>query len=143
MASFAVAEGAFGDGRFVFSLSQPQPGWWRLHNHPFGGAKSFDFQLAAADETLLAEKCAWLQSWEESVFVQNLVCQRHTPGGIAVLRGRSFRQVTPQGIGEERLLESAGDLVSTLRSEFDLDVPEAEQLWPRIVARHAALFGTA
>lgn len=140
IAPFAVTEGKFSDGRFSFSLSQPEPGWWRFHNHSYGGAKSFDFQLAPADEVLLAQKCAWLQSWEESVFVQNLVCQRHTADGISVLRGRSLRQVMPQGMGDERLLESADDLISTLRDEFDLDVPEAEQLWPRIVARHAALF---
>jgi N-hydroxyarylamine O-acetyltransferase len=136
-----LAAGEFTDGRFSFALSQPEAGWWRLHNHPYGGAKSFDLQLAPADETLLSEKCAWLQSWEESVFVQNLVCQRHTLDGIAALRGRLFRRITPLGVTGERLLHSADELVSTLRAEFDLDVPQAATLWPKIVTRHEVLFG--
>lgn len=140
IAPFRVTGGEFSDGRFGFSLSQPEDGWWRMHNHPYGGAKSFDFRLASADESLLAKKCAWLQTWPESIFVQNLVCQRHTAEGVAVLRGRTLRQVTPQGIARERLIESADDLVVTLRDQFGLDVPQATTLWPRIMARHRVLF---
>jgi N-hydroxyarylamine O-acetyltransferase len=137
-----LVPGEFQDGRFGFALSHPAQGWWRFHNHPHGGAKSFDFQLAVADENLLAEKCRFLQSWEESIFVQNLICQRHTPDGLAILRGRILRNITRAG-GQDRLLDSSEELVSVLRSEFDLDVPEAASLWPKIVARHAALFGEA
>jgi N-hydroxyarylamine O-acetyltransferase len=136
-----LAPGKFGDGRFEFALSHPEPGWWRFHNHPKGGAKSFDFRLAPADESLLAKKCAYLQRWEESMFVQNLICQRHTAGGVTVLRGRMLRKITPAG-AEDRLLDSAEELVSALQTEFDLNVPEAASLWPKVVARHAALFGT-
>jgi N-hydroxyarylamine O-acetyltransferase len=132
----------FTDGRFPFALSQPEDSWWRFHN-PQGGAKSFDFQLAPADEQLFAIKCAWLQTDNDSGFVQNLVCQRHTPEGLTVLRGRMLRRIKPEDIASERLIESGDDLVCTLRSEFDLDVPEAASLWPKITARHAALFGSA
>ncbi|HEY4114970.1 MAG TPA: arylamine N-acetyltransferase [Rhizomicrobium sp.] len=139
---FRVQGGEFTDGRFQFALSQPDANWWRLHNHAAGGAKSFDFRLLPADESLLAEKCAFLQTSEASPFVQNLVCQRHTQDGITMLRGRVLRKVTSQAT-QERTLQDADDLRQTLANEFDLDVPEAAALWPKIVARHDAVFGTA
>ena len=92
-----IAPGEFSDGRFSFALSQPEDGWWRFHNHPYGGAKSFDFRLDPTEESLLAEKCAFLQTSETSPFVQNLVCQRHTPDGLTILRGRILRKLTPDG----------------------------------------------
>ena len=135
-----LVRGEFGDGRFVFSLSQPEDGWWRFHNHPLGGAPSFDFRLDPADETLLADRCRHLQSAEASPFVQNLVCQRHTPAGLMILRGRILRTVSPNG-AENHLIENADELVGVLRSDFDLDVPEVAMLWPKIAARHESLFG--
>lgn len=141
IAPFRLAEGEFDDGRFSFGLSQQEGGWWRFHNHRYGGAKSFDFRPIPADEALLTGKCAYLQTAEASPFVQNLVCQRHTDEGFASLRGRIFREVTPQGIASERLLESADDLVSTLRDRFGLDALESATLWPNIMDRHATLFG--
>ena len=43
--------------------------------------------------------------------------------------------VTPSGAAE-RTLADAGDLVATLKDVFDLDVPEAASLWPKIALRH-------
>ena len=71
--------------------------------------------------------------------MQNAVAQRQLEDGVAVMRGRVFRHVRPDGI-EERVVESASDYIGTLRDIFDLDVPEAETLWPSICARHEALF---
>lgn len=135
-----IAPGDFTDGRFKFSLSQPEGDWWRFHNHLSGGATSFDFRLHPASEDLLSEKCTFLQTAEQSPFVQNLVCQRHTPEGLTILRGRTLRKIRPDG-QQERLLESAAELLSVLDDEFGLHVPEAARLWPKIVERHAALFG--
>lgn len=135
-----LVPGKFTDGRFSFALSQPEEGWWRVHNHPYGGAKSFDFQLRSADEALLAGKCTLLQTSETSVFVQNLVCQRYTPEGLIVLRGRVLRSIRPGGC-EDRVLGSARELVTILAEHFDLDVPEGADLWPKICARHEAVFG--
>ena len=135
-----IVPGDFTDGRFSFALSQPEPDWWRVHNHPHGGASSFDFRLRPADEGLLAEKCRYLQTASVSPFVQNLVCQRHTRSGITILRGRVLRNVTLQGT-DERLLANADELLAVLKDDFDLDVPEAATLWPKIVARHEAVLG--
>jgi N-hydroxyarylamine O-acetyltransferase len=137
---FPIAVHDFNDGRFSFALSQPEPYWWRLHNHPHGGARSFDFRVQPADERLLAEKCSFLQTSEMPPFVQNLVCQRYTPEGFVILRGRVFRRLTRDGV-EDRILNNADELMEALREHFALDVPEAAALWPKIVERHAALFG--
>ncbi len=136
----AFAPGPFAAAGFSFDLVQLDDIWWRLVNHPLGGAKSFDFSLAPADEALLARQCDELQVAEWSPFVQNLVVQRHTPEGLTILRGRVVRKVTPDGF-VDRTLDGADELVRLLREEFDLDVPEAASLWPRIVARHEAVFG--
>lgn len=134
-----VAGGPFGSHGMSFALTQIDTDWWRLANHPRGGAKSFDFNLAPADETRFAAKCHWLQSDPESIFVQNAVCQRFTDHGILVLRGRVLRHI----IGEtasDRLIGTAAEFASILWTEFGLDVPEAASLWPRICARHQTLF---
>jgi hypothetical protein len=39
------------------------------------------------------------------------------------------------------VLNSADELMEALREHFALDVPQASTLWPKIVERHAALFG--
>ncbi len=129
-----IAAGPFTSHGFPFELTQQGGDWWRLADlRP--GAKSFDFHLAPADEALLAEKCAFLQTAPHSPFVQNLVAQRHTAEGHAILRGRIISRVTPSGAAE-RTLADAGDLVATLKDVFDLDVPEAASLWPKIALRH-------
>jgi N-hydroxyarylamine O-acetyltransferase len=130
-----VAAGAFHSDGFDFSLRRVDDAWWRLINDPRGGAPSFDFNLSPADEMLLAAKCDYLQSDPSSVFVQNLVAQRHVPGGLEILRGRTIRSIRAGGI-ENRLIADADDLVRTLRDVFALDVPEAAALWPKVTARH-------
>lgn len=135
---FPIQAGAFETAGFAFSLERVDDDWWRLRNHPFGGAKSFDFTLAPADESLLAAQCVNLQTQPWSPFVQNLVAQRHTGQGITVLRGRVVREVTPQGY-TDRILDSADELVAFLREGFDLDMPEVAALWPRICERHEAV----
>ena len=136
----AVRPGAFRANGFEFSLSQVESDWWRLHNHPAGGAPSFDFNFAPADESLLERQCQRLQTAPESPFVQNAVCQRHTADGLLVLRGRVLRSITPDCVSE-RLIECAADYLETLREQFALNLPEASSLWPAICARHDALFG--
>jgi len=133
-----VVPGQFVSEGFDFALSRGDDGWWRLHNHKGGGASSFDFNLAPADEALLAARCDWLQSAPDSVFVQNAVCQRHTADGLTVLRGRVLREITPNGL-RDNVIESATDYLSALDETFGLRLPEAASLWPKICARHKTL----
>jgi N-hydroxyarylamine O-acetyltransferase len=132
---FPIAEGAFASGGFDYRVERVDAAWWRFHNDPQSGPPSFDFNLDPADETLFETRCAELQVADWSPFVQNLICARFTERGIRVLLGRRLRDVTPAG-REERLLDSADDLVGVLRGDFGLDAPEAATLWPRICERH-------
>ena len=136
-----LIEGEFVSGRFTFGLERLDEKWLRLRNHTAGGAKSFDFTLDVADETLLAERCAFLQTADVSPFVQNLVCQRYLANGeLVILRGRVLRHLDGTNV-KERLIADEREFMRVLEDEFLLDVPEVASLWSRICARHDALFG--
>jgi N-hydroxyarylamine O-acetyltransferase len=133
-----VISGPFASHGFEFALSKREDGWWRLHNHKAGGATSFDFNMAPADENHLAERCFWLQSSPESPFVQNAVLQHHVDDGLWMMRGRVLRKVTPT-VQKDYLVESAPEYVGVLSEVFALKLPEAADLWPKICARHEAI----
>ncbi len=135
---FALREGAFSSNGFGYSLSRLDGDWWRLSDFVPGCGLSYDVNIAAADEGLFARQCADLQVSAASPFVQNLVVQRHFDGGLAMLRGRVLKHIRGDEV-RETLVESADELVAVLLREFDLDVPEAGALWPKILARHTAL----
>jgi N-hydroxyarylamine O-acetyltransferase len=133
---------AFSQESRAFALEPLEGELWRFHNHKERVPPTFDFRYGPADEDLFAEKCVELQSDPESIFVQNLICQRLRPDGVYILLGRVLSHVTDDGV-QRSLLNSAEDLRATLASVFDLHVAEAEDLWPRVVDRHTALFGDA
>jgi len=113
---------------------------WRFHNSVGAIPADFDFIFAQADESLLAKSCESLQSDPESMFRQNLICQRLQPDGIHLLLGRVLVFLTEQG-SEKTILNSAQELRESLSNVFGLDDPDAPDLWPGVVARHEALFG--
>jgi N-hydroxyarylamine O-acetyltransferase len=140
---FRLEPAAMAVGGYAFRVEAMDEGWWRFHNHEQGGARSFDFRVAPADPALLAAKCQALQTASDSTFVLNAIAQRYRGETILQLRGRTLRRVTPPGAVETRLLASADELVAVLAGEFDLDLPEAATLWPRICARHEEVMAAA
>jgi N-hydroxyarylamine O-acetyltransferase len=143
-----IADVGFGDGMiepiplraadirqrgFRYRLEHLADGYWRFHNHEYGGAPSFDFATTTADESLFASRCEVLQTNPASPFVINLVCQRFVDGGYEVQLGRLAKRISPDGV-ETRLLHDAGELIDRLRTVFGLDVPEAATLWPKLGA---------
>ncbi len=124
-----------------FALSKTDDGWWRFHNQEHGAAANFDFREEPADQSLLDEKCRWLQTDPESGFVLNAVCQRHQPDAHYTLRGRVLKTLR-HGVFEQRLVSDRAEYETTLRDVFDLSVPDAELLWEKVLARHAAVFPT-
>ncbi len=137
---FVLRASAFSVEGFRFGLSRLDRMWWRFQNHPQSGSRSFDFIPEPTLPGVLAAHCEWQQTAPESSFVMNLIVQRFTGQEILQLHGRVLRSVRPDR-KRERVLASADDLVRVLSREFGLDVPEAADLWPRIVARHEELFG--
>jgi N-hydroxyarylamine O-acetyltransferase len=106
-------------------------------------APNFDFKSEPCDdEAALARACAVLQTDPQSPFVQNLVCVCFTPDGENQLRGRSLRQLRPEGT-RERVLESVDDLIATLESDFGIVEPAVADLWPKICARHEEVLAKA
>jgi N-hydroxyarylamine O-acetyltransferase len=129
------------DRPYRLELSEQGDGYWRFAEiaHGDGDPFSFDFRAAPADEGLLARKCQFLQTDPASPFTQNLVVQRRTADTHLSLRGRVLTVIHATRV-DKKLLNSADELVATLRDSFDLDIPEAATLWPSICARHEALF---
>jgi N-hydroxyarylamine O-acetyltransferase len=139
---FRPRAGAFASNGFRYALSQPDANWWRLAELRGDTEFSYDVRMEPADEALLARQCRWLQTDSSSPFVQNLVVQKHTPDGLSILRGRVLKHFAQDGALDERLVDSAADLLDVLKRHFDLDVPEAAGLWPKIVARHEDMMRT-
>jgi len=142
LAPVALAEGCYRHAPFDLGLEALADGYWRFWEDAGDGRFCFDFRAEAGSEDALAAKCKLLQNDPESTFVLNLVAQRRAADRHLALRGRVLRSVTTSGT-TTRTLDSASELVHTLQSEFGLDVPEIADAWPRIVARHDALFGAA
>jgi N-hydroxyarylamine O-acetyltransferase len=128
------------DRPYRLGLSEQGDDYWRFFEIAHGSDPfSFDFRAAPADEPLLARKCQFLQTDPASPFTQNLVVKRRTVDTQISLRGRVLQTIHAMRV-DKKLLNSADELVATLRGSFDLDVPEAATLWPAICARHDALF---
>ena len=137
-----LREAAIEQRGFRYQLECIEDGFWRFHNHEYGGAATFDFATKPADEALFAARCDSLQTSPASPFVMNLVCQRFADDGYEVQLGRVAKRIRPGGV-DSWLLNDAGELLERLRTVFDLDVPEVATLWPRMVQRHAELFDIA
>lgn len=120
---------------FTIGLRQLDDGSWQFWESRGDDKFSFDFEDRPADEHAMSVRCHYLQTSPESGFVQKLVCQLRRPDAHVVLRGRIFSVVTKDG-KRERLLDSADELVATLRDEFKLVVPETAGLWGKICERH-------
>ncbi len=137
-----LREGAFRVGPLDCRLDRIEGGWWRYSNDPTGSAPSFDFHTSVFDEALLEESCRFLQTDPASPFVLNAVVQRWQSDAHYSIRGRVLQAIDGAGKGTS-LIEDAGHYVATLRDVFALDLPEAAALWPKICARHEAVFGAS
>lgn len=125
-----------------YRLEHLPDGAWRFHNTAGAFPTSFDFYDRPAHAAELDAKCQELQTDPESIFVQNLICQRMTPEGTHLLLGRVHRPA----VGDEKhLVESAEELRELLSSAYGLQLALSsgafERLWQRVARRHDELFG--
>ncbi|MEX0644169.1 MAG: arylamine N-acetyltransferase [Parvularculaceae bacterium] len=136
-----LREGAFRVGPLDCRLDRVEAGWWRYSNDPTAVAPSFDFHEDVFEETLLEDRCRFLQTNPASPFVQNAVVQRWLNDAHYSMRGRVLQ--TNDGKGKRTaIIKDAKHYVATLREVFALDLPEAASLWPKICARHETVFGS-
>jgi N-hydroxyarylamine O-acetyltransferase len=134
-----LQESEYAQAPFRLGLRQLDDGYWRFWEDLGRGEFSFDFVAEPADETALIKKCNFLQSDPSSNFVLNLVAQLRSPEQHKSLRGRVLSVATPDGI-DSKTLNSAEELLVTLAEQFQLELPEVADLWPKISARHDELF---
>jgi N-hydroxyarylamine O-acetyltransferase len=137
--AYPLRDGAFVQRGFTYGLTELGDGWWRLSNHPEGGARSFDFRAETADEALLSRQCAFLQSSDRSPFTQNLICQRPVDGAVMQLRGRVLRTVRPDSF-DEHLIGTEAEFVRVLADIYGIEDPDLPRLWAKVCERHAQVF---
>lgn len=135
-----LREGSFRTGPLHCTLEKIENGWWRYYNDPDGGAPSFDFHPDVQDESLLEHSCRRLQTDPQSSFVLNTVVQRWANDEHLSLRGRVFTKVSEAG-KTSAIIPDAHAYTETLERDFNLNVPDAASLWPKICARHDEVFG--
>ncbi|MBA3891760.1 MAG: arylamine N-acetyltransferase [Gemmatimonadaceae bacterium] len=111
--------------------------WWRVHNHEYGGADSYDFTLERRSINSFAARCHELQTAVDSSFVRSTVCGRYERDGLVVLRGAVLREVK-RGVLATRVIADADDYVGVLAERFDLTPAGIATLWPTVHARHIA-----
>ncbi len=136
-----LREGPFRVGPLNCRLERIDGGWYRYLDDAITGGPSFDFHEEVSDEALLEARCRFLQSDPTSNFVLNAVVQRWRNDEHYSLRGRSLIRISRRG-KETKLVDSADAYVATLHDIFDLDLPEAARLWPKICDRHDVVFAT-
>jgi N-hydroxyarylamine O-acetyltransferase len=133
-----LEEGAYEHAPFNVGLRRLDDGHWQFWENRNDGEFSFDFEEIDADENAMSVRCDYLQTSPESGFVQNLVCQLRRPDSHVSLRGRVLSTVTTRAY-RKHVLDSADELVVTLKHEFGLVVPGSADLWERICERHEQL----
>ena len=128
--------GSYTGHGFEFRLERDDA-FWVFHNHRFGAAPSYDFQLVPVRLGDFAARSHELATSPDSSFVQKTVCQRFTPKGIVTLRGAVFREVTPAG-ATERVVTHLEEYRAILADRFDLAVDGLAPLWRRVQQSHRA-----
>lgn len=138
---YPLRAGAFEQLGATYRLTQLAGRWWRLTSETVD-MPYFDFRAEPVDRGQMQEANAWLQQDADSPFVRTAVVARGTERGSLILRGRVLRTIRPPLV-EDTIIETADAYRAVLRDRFDIDLPEAADLWPAIVARHDAVFGSA
>ena len=102
----------------VLQIRRPD-GWRDLYAFTFDEALPIDFEVANH----------YTSTWPESPFVTTLTAQLSLPGERRILRGRTFT-VRRGGIETTHDIEDH-DLLSLLRENFGLDLPDDFHLPPQ------------
>lgn len=140
-APLAIAAGSSIDGPYAISLADVGDDGWTFDEMVGDGAPfGYDFSTGPADEGVLDAMRSALAREDWSPFVQNLVMQVRRGDTHSTLRGRVLTHLTPAG-KTKQLLGSADEMAVVGRDIFDIEMPEIDRLWRRVVDRHDQLFG--
>lgn len=128
-----LAAGPISQRGFAFAMEPMEDGWLRFHNHVHGIARTIDFKPDHSDEAAMAAMKDWLMRDPASPFTNALAVFRHTADGYVGLQNDCLRRVTATGIREQRIT-SADHLADIFETVFDLDVPQIDRVWEKVVA---------
>lgn len=133
-----LKEGSISDSGRTYRLEQLPDNSWRFHNAQGAMPPSFDFFHEPADEARLAATCRTLQTDSESMFRQNLICQRMTATGVKGLLGRFYTDTDARL--DKHLIASEDELHDVIINALGITPPKLDGLWERVSARHSELF---
>lgn len=133
IAPVPLAAGPISQRGFAFSIEPTDDGWFRLHNHPHGIARTIDFRSDHRDEAAMAAMKDWLTKDPGSPFTNALAVFRHTADGYVSLQNDLLRRVTASTLQEQHVT-SADQFADTLEHVFDLDIAHPERVWEKVVA---------
>jgi N-hydroxyarylamine O-acetyltransferase len=136
-----LAAGSREDAPYLVSLARTEDGYWRFIERTetsFG----YDFRAEPADESLLTAKRDWQSTDPASNFTLNFVAMKRSSKGHLILRGRVLTERGPEGTAT-RPIEDAKEFAAVLVDRFGIEEPGVQDIWPRVVARHAELFESA
>ena len=134
-----LAEGVHAQGRLSFGLSRLSDGYWRFTNHAGAYPVSFDFSEDPIEPEAIEARSRDLQTNPDSVFVQNLIVHQMRPETLVCLTGRMLQEKFGEASGK-LVVRDAKELAALVFQTFRLDDPEIGRVWPRVEARHRALF---
>jgi N-hydroxyarylamine O-acetyltransferase len=88
------------------------------------------YQISLAEQTAADwEMANWYVSTSpNSMFTNTLMVARSTAHGRYALRNNRLRIYRDDGTTDERIIGSAGELIETLRGDFNLKLPPSEEL---------------
>ena len=129
-----MVPGAYRQGFLNYRVAQDGERWV-MHNHPYGGAASFEFTTVPRTMSDFAAKCHELQTSPSSSFVQTTICERFVSDGIIALRGLVLRRVTAAGV-VDHTVATAAEYAAVLRDAFGLELAGAEGLFTTVRERH-------
>ena len=131
-----LSEGTYQQGFLTYKLAKENNRWW-FTNQIYGGP-GFDFDLQPHQLSDFAGQSTRLQTSPESGFVKTTVCMRFTPdGGMLILRGAVLRRITAEGV-HDQTIDNLSDYQQVLSQDFDLNLPDVNELWDKVWARHQA-----
>lgn len=134
-----LTEGVYAQGQLSFQLELLDDGYWRFHNHSFAYPRSFDFRDEPADWKRIEHHNHRQQTDPSSTLVSNFVCQIMKPESVICLTGRVLREKTINGASKHLISED--EFENVISEVFGIRDEEILSVWPKVAARHEALFG--
>ena len=125
---------------YTITMSHQDNNRWQYLETSHGTTSSFNFSLQAVEIDFFNDVHQYLQTNSASSFVRTLTAQRRLKNKHIVLRGRVMSTFT-KNEKHKLLINSATELQERLNRDFNLDIPQIADIWPKILNRHQQLFG--